>query len=69
MEDFLVFDGAVEIRRRGSGRSLCASFSYNSQATRSSMGRVRKERFESGSLSYQTREFARLHTELSSEPV
>ena len=63
--DFPIFDGAFEIRARGSGRVLSGRFPYNRTATVRSGGRVRKERFKSGSLSWQTREFAKVQGELS----
>ena len=64
--DYPIFEGAFEIRARGSGRVLSGRFPYNRTATVRSSGRTRKERFSSGSLSWQTREFQRVQNELSS---
>ena len=67
MTEYPIFLGEieVEVRAAGGGRTLSASFPYNRIATVASGGRVRKERFNSGSLSWQTREFEKLQTELS----
>ena len=62
--DFPTFDGAFEIRARGSGRVLSGRFPYNRTATVRSGGRVRKERFKPGALSWQVEEFARVQGEL-----
>ena len=62
--DFPIFDGAFEIRARGSGRVLSGRFPYNRTATVRSGGRVRKERFKPGALSWQVREFDRVQAEL-----
>ena len=62
--DFPTFDGAWEIRARGSGRVLSGRFPYNRTATVRSGGRVRKERFKPGALSWQVEEFARVQGEL-----
>ena len=63
--DYPVLLGEIEVRARGGGggRTLSAVFSYGKTATRSSAGRVRKERFASGSLSWQVREFEKLQVE------
>ena len=63
--DYPVFLGEIEVRREGAGRVLSATFPYNRQATVASSGRTRKERFASGSLSWQVREFEKLQGELS----
>ena len=62
--DFPIFDGAFEVRARGSGRVLSGRFPYGRTATVRSGGRVRKERFKSGSLSWQVREFDKVQAEL-----
>ena len=62
--DFPIFDGAFEIRARGSGRVLSGRFPYNRTATVRSSGRNRKERFKSGSLRWQVREFDKVQKEL-----
>ena len=64
--DFPIFDGAFEIRARGSGRVLSGRFPYDRTATVRSSGRTRKERFKSGSLRWQVREFDKVQAELGS---
>ena len=64
-DDPIVFDGAFEIRARGGGRVLSGKFPYNKTATVKSSGRARKEKFKSGSMSWQVREFEKLHGELA----
>ena len=44
---------------------LTAVFPLNRTATVSSTGRVRKERFARGSMSWQVREFAKLQDEMA----
>ncbi len=61
----LIFEGELEIRARGGGRSLSGSFPYNKIATVRDRGRVRKERFKSRAFSWQIREFAKLQGELN----
>ena len=61
----IIFDGAFEIRARGAGRVLTGKFPYNKTATVRSSGRTRKEKFKSGSMSWQVREFEKLHGELA----
>ena len=61
----IIFDGAFEIRARGAGRVLTGKFPYNKTATVKSSGRTRKEKFKSGSMSWQVREFEKLHGELA----
>ena len=63
-DDLIVFDGAFEVRARGAGRVLSGKFPYNKTATVKSSGRTRKERFKSGSMSWQVREFEKLYDEL-----
>ena len=64
--DYPIYDGHLEIRQGpGSNPVLTASFPLNKTATISSTGRVRKERFNSGSMSWQVREFQKLQTEMS----
>ena len=65
MADFPVFDGNLAIRQEGDRPVLTAVFPLNRTATISNTGRVRKERFASGSMSWQTREFAKLQDEMS----
>ena len=60
---YAVLDGSLEIRARGDRRVLSGSFPYNRTATVRSSGRTRKERFASGSLSWQVREFQKLMEE------
>ena len=64
MSDAIIFDGAFEVRARGAGRVLSGKFPYNKTATVKSSGRTRKERFKSGSMSWQVREFEKLYDEL-----
>ena len=62
--DYPVLIGEIEVRAMGGGgRTLSAVFNYGRTSTRSSIGRVRKERFASGSLSWQVREFEKLQVE------
>ena len=62
----LIFEGDLEIRRRGSGgRSLFGSFPYGRKATIRDRGRVRKERFRSGAFGWQIREFAKVQQQLA----
>lgn len=65
MTDFLVFDGELEIRARGSGRTLSGRFPYNRVATVRDRGRVRKERFRSRAFGWQIRRFEQLQEELN----
>ena len=65
MTDFPLFDGQLEIRQEGDTPILTASFPLNKTATIASTGRVRKERFNSGSMSWQVREFQKLQQEMA----
>ena len=65
MTDEFCVDGSLEIRARGSARMLTGSFPYDKRATVRSAGRVRKERFAPGSMSWQTERFAELNAELN----
>ena len=65
MADYPAFDGNLEIRQEGGQPVMTAVFPLNRTATISNTGRVRKERFASGSMSWQTREFAKLQDEMS----
>ena len=60
----LIFDGELEIRARGDGRSLVGRFPYNKIATIRDRGRVRKERFGKRAFGWQIREFEKLQGEL-----
>lgn len=64
-DDLIVFDGAFEVRARGAGRVLSGKFPLGKTATVKSSGRTRKERFKSGSMSWQVREFEKLQGELA----
>ena len=64
-DDPIIFDGAFEIRARGDRRVLTGKFPYNKMATVKAGGRVRKERFKSGSMSWQVREFQKVQQELA----
>ena len=64
--EFPIFPSEIEVRAKGFGRMISASFPYNRTATIRSGGRVRKERFNTGSLSWQVREFEKVQAELSS---
>ena len=64
-DDLIVFDGAFEIRARGDRRVLSGRFPLGKTATVKSSGRTRKERFKSGSMSWQVREFEKLQGELA----
>ena len=61
----LFFEGDLEIRARGGGRSLRGSFPYNRKATIRDRGRVRKERFRSGAFGWQLREFQKVQADLA----
>ena len=63
--DLIIFDGAFEVRARGDRRVLTGKFPYNKMATVKAGGRVRKERFKSGSMSWQVREFQKVQQELA----
>ena len=64
-ESTIIFDGDLEIRARGGGgRVLAGKFPYNKIATVKSSGRTRKEKFTSGSMSWQTRKFQELLNEM-----
>ena len=64
--EYGVWDGQLEVRARDDGgRTISASFPYGKTATVRSKGRARKERFASGSLSWQTREFEKLQVEMN----
>ena len=65
MADYPVFDGKLEIRQEGDKPVLTAVFPLNRTATVSNTGRVRKERFARGSMSWQVREFAKLQDEMA----
>ena len=63
--EFGIWDGALEIRASGGKHTLTGTFPYGNTATISNSGRTRKERFASGSMSWQVREFGKLQTELA----
>ena len=63
--EFPILDGALEIRARGDARVLSGRFPYDKIATIRSSGRVRKERFKPGSMSWQVREFEKLQAEMA----
>ena len=63
--EYPAFDGQLEIRQEGDTPVLTAVFPLNQTATTSNVGRVQKERFASGSMSWQTREFAKLQDEMA----
>ena len=52
MTDLVVFDGNLEIRRVGGGRSLSGRFPYNSTGTVRDRGRRRKEKFSPRAFKY-----------------
>lgn len=60
-----VWLGQLEIRQEGESRILSARFPYGTTATVASRGRVRKERFAPGALSWQVREFMKVQQELA----
>ena len=64
-ENFPVLLGEIEVRARGGGRTISASFPYNRTATVASGGRTRKERFNSYSLSWQVKEFQKLQEQMA----
>ena len=63
--EFPILDGELEIRARGGARILRGKFPYEKTATIRSAGRVRKERFKRGSMSWQVEEFEKLQDELA----
>ena len=62
--DYPIFDGNIEIRQDGAKGLLTARFPLNVTATISNTGRTRKERFNSGSMSWQVREFGKLQAQM-----
>ena len=59
------YTGELEIRATGRHvRTLFGRFPYNVTATTRAVGRQRKERFKSGSLSWQVREFQELQARI-----
>ena len=62
--DYPILDGKLEIRQDGDRPVLTGKFPLNTTATISNTGRVRKERFNSGSMSWQLREFAKLQAQM-----
>ena len=64
METGAIYSGGLEIRATGDVRTLVGRFPYGVTATTRAVGRQRKERFRSGSLSWQTREFAKLQAKM-----
>ena len=60
-----IFEGAFEVRARGARRILSGVFPYEKTATIRAAGRVRKERFKSGSMSWQVREFEKLQADMA----
>ena len=66
MMEYAVWPGQLEIRQEGEGPPiLTATFPLGLTGTVRNRGRVRKERFASGSMSWQVREFQKLQQELS----
>ena len=65
MDGCPIFDGAFEIRARGDRRVLAGRFPLGKTATVKSSGRTRKEKFASGSMSWQVREFQKLQGEMA----
>ena len=64
MDTYAVWDGQLEIRQGGAGRTLSGRFPYGGVATVSDRGRVRKERINSRAFSWQMQEFAKLQAQL-----
>ena len=64
METGAIYTGELEIRARGDVRTLFGRFPYGTTATVRAVGRQRKERFKSGSLSWQVREFQKLQAKM-----
>lgn len=62
---FGVWSGQLEVRQDGDRPVITGSFPLETTATVSNKGRVRKERFRSGSMSWQVREFQKLQQEFS----
>ena len=65
MNDYPIFDGRLEVRARGDKQILTGRFPYGTTATVRNAGRARKERFASGSMAWQVREFEKLQAELA----
>lgn len=63
--EFAVWPGQLEIREEGDSPVLTARFPLNTTATVRNRGRVRKERFSTGSMSWQVREFQKLQQEMA----
>ncbi len=64
-ETYLILDGELEIRARGSSRILSGKFPYGKTATVRDRGRVRKERINSRAFGWQVRRFQELQKELA----
>ena len=64
--EYLAWPCELEIRARGSGGAMLrAVFPYGRTATVKAGGRVRKERFKSGSMSWQVSQFEKLQAEMA----
>ena len=65
MEFFAGLAGELEIRARGSRRTLAGRFPYGKTATVRDRGRTRKERINAGAFDWQLQEFGALQSELA----
>ena len=64
--EYPAFAATLEVRQGENGRrTMAGSFPYNVTATRSNAGKIRKERFASGALTWQVVEFQKLQAELA----
>lgn len=65
MNDFLIYEGDLEIRARGGGRSMVGRFPYNRTATVRDRGKRRKERVRSRAFGWQLKRFEQLQNEMA----
>ena len=65
MPEYGIWTGELEVRQDGANPVLTGRFPLNVTATVSNRGRQRKERFLSGSMSWQVREFQKLQIQLA----
>ena len=65
IDELGIWPGQLEVRADGDRPIITARFPLGVTATTSNRGRVRKERFSPGSMSWQVREFEKVQRELT----
>ena len=65
--NYIIFDGELEVRARGAGRILTGRFPLGATATVRNTGRARKERFAPESMSWQVQEFEKLQEKMAED--